>query len=54
MSDKVQETTTIQHSLPSEGADELLLAGVNDVNLKALAKLSVGGPDRDTARRLLV
>lgn len=39
MSDKVQETTTIQHSLPSEGADELLLAGVNDVNLKALAKL---------------
>lgn len=39
MSDKVQETTTVQHSLPSEGADELLLAGVNDVNLKALAKL---------------
>ena len=37
MSHNVQETTTVQHSLPSEGADELLLAGVNDVNLKALA-----------------
>ncbi|MEE9207815.1 MAG: PhoH family protein [Gemmatimonadota bacterium] len=39
MSDKTRETTAVQHSLPSEGADELLLAGVNDVNLKTLAKL---------------
>ncbi|MEN8143313.1 MAG: PhoH family protein [Gemmatimonadota bacterium] len=36
---QTQETTAVQHSLPSEGADELMLAGVNDVNLKALAKL---------------
>ena len=29
----------IQHRLSAEGADELLLAGVNDVHLKALARL---------------
>ena len=32
------ETTIIQHRLPSEGADYLLLAGVNDVHLQELAR----------------
>lgn len=34
------ESTTIQHRLPAEGADYLLLAGVNDANLQELARLS--------------
>ena len=33
------EAPVIQHRLSAEGADELLLAGVNDVHLKALARL---------------
>ena len=32
------ESTIIQHRLPSEGADYLLLAGVNDVHLQELAR----------------
>jgi phosphate starvation-inducible PhoH-like protein len=32
--------TTVEHRLAAEGADYLLLAGVNDVNLQELAKLS--------------
>lgn len=32
------ETTIIQHRLPSEGADYLLLAGVNDAHLHELAR----------------
>jgi phosphate starvation-inducible protein PhoH and related proteins len=32
--------TTVQHRLPAEGADYLLLAGVNDANLLELARLS--------------
>jgi phosphate starvation-inducible protein PhoH and related proteins len=32
------ESTIIQHRLPSEGADYLLLAGVNDANLQELAR----------------
>ncbi|HSH46427.1 MAG TPA: PhoH family protein, partial [Longimicrobiales bacterium] len=32
------ENTIIQHRLPSEGADYLLLAGVNDQNLQELAR----------------
>jgi phosphate starvation-inducible PhoH-like protein len=32
------ETTIIQHRLPSEGADYLLLAGVNDAHLQELAR----------------
>ncbi len=32
--------TTVQHRLPAEGADYLLLAGVNDSNLQDLARLS--------------
>lgn len=35
-----EESTIIQHRLPSEGADYLLLAGVNDANLQELARLS--------------
>ena len=34
------ETTIIQHRLPSEGADYLMLAGVNDANLQELARLT--------------
>ena len=33
-----EESTIIQHRLPSEGADYLMLAGVNDVNLQELAR----------------
>jgi phosphate starvation-inducible protein PhoH and related proteins len=33
-----EESTIIQHRLPSEGADYLLLAGVNDANLQELAR----------------
>ncbi len=33
----MDETTIIQHRLPSEGADYLLLAGVNDAHLQELA-----------------
>ena len=32
------ESTIIQHRLPSEGADYLLLAGVNDAHLQELAR----------------
>jgi phosphate starvation-inducible protein PhoH and related proteins len=35
-----EESTIIQHRLPSEGADYLLLAGVNDANLQELARLT--------------
>lgn len=34
------EGVTIQREVPADGADELLLAGVNDVHLKTLAKLA--------------
>ncbi|MEJ2217235.1 MAG: PhoH family protein [Gemmatimonadota bacterium] len=34
------ESTVIQHRLPAEGADYLLLAGVNDANLQELARRS--------------
>ncbi len=34
------EPTVIQHRLPSEGADYLLLAGVNDAHLQELARLT--------------
>ncbi|MGK7310853.1 MAG: PhoH family protein [Candidatus Longimicrobiales bacterium M2_2A_002] len=34
----MDEPTVIQHRLPSEGADYLLLAGVNDAHLQELAK----------------
>ncbi len=34
------EPTVIQHRLPSEGADYLLLAGVNDAHLQELASLT--------------
>ncbi|MBX6362930.1 MAG: PhoH family protein [Gemmatimonadetes bacterium] len=34
------ETTTVEHRLPTEGADYLLLAGVNDANLQELARVS--------------
>ncbi len=34
------ESTVIQHRLPAEGADYLLLAGVNDTNLQELARRS--------------
>jgi phosphate starvation-inducible PhoH-like protein len=30
---------TVQHRLPAEGADQLILAGVNDANLQELARL---------------
>ena len=33
-------STTIEHRLSAEGADYLLLAGVNDANLQELARLS--------------
>ncbi|NIP82714.1 MAG: AAA family ATPase [Gemmatimonadetes bacterium] len=33
-----EESTIIQHRLPSEGADYLLLAGVNDAHLQELAR----------------
>jgi phosphate starvation-inducible PhoH-like protein len=32
-------TQTVQHRLPAEGADQLILAGVNDANLQELARL---------------
>src|SRR5512146_3276550 len=34
------QVTTVEHRLPAEGADYLLLAGVNDANLQELARLS--------------
>jgi phosphate starvation-inducible PhoH-like protein len=34
------EGANVQHEVPADGADELLLAGVNDVHLKTLAKLA--------------
>jgi phosphate starvation-inducible protein PhoH and related proteins len=34
------DNSTVQHRLPVEGADHLLLAGVNDENLQELARLS--------------
>jgi len=34
------DAPVIQHRLAADGADELLLAGVNDVHLKALARLA--------------
>jgi len=33
------DTPVIQHRLAADGSDELLLAGVNDSHLKALARL---------------
>ncbi|MFQ5888506.1 MAG: PhoH family protein [Gemmatimonadota bacterium] len=40
MSGESVEAPVVQHRLSAEGADELLLAGVNDAHLKALARLS--------------
>jgi phosphate starvation-inducible protein PhoH and related proteins len=37
-SEHMEESTIIQHRLPSEGADYLLLAGVNDAHLQELAR----------------
>jgi phosphate starvation-inducible PhoH-like protein len=34
------DSTTVEHRLPTEGADYLLLAGVNDANLQELARQS--------------
>ena len=34
------EDTTVQREIPAEGADELLLAGVNDEHLKTLSRLA--------------
>ncbi|HSM37075.1 MAG TPA: PhoH family protein [Longimicrobiales bacterium] len=34
------EATTVQHRIPIEGADFLLLSGVNDANLQELARLT--------------
>ena len=34
------DSTIVEHRLPTEGADYLLLAGVNDANLQELARLS--------------
>jgi hypothetical protein len=34
------DSTTVEHRLAAEGADYLLLAGVNDVHLQELARLS--------------
>jgi phosphate starvation-inducible PhoH-like protein len=34
------DSTTVEHRIPTEGADYLLLAGVNDANLQELARLS--------------
>ena len=42
------DAPVIQHRLSADGADELLLAGVNDVHLKALARL---GGDVETVER---
>ena len=39
MSQDSIEAPVVQHRLPAEGADELLLSGVNDGHLKALARL---------------
>jgi phosphate starvation-inducible protein PhoH len=33
------ENTILEHRLDAEGADQLLLAGVNDVNLQELARI---------------
>lgn len=35
----MESSKTVQHRLPAEGADFLLLAGVNDANLQELARL---------------
>jgi phosphate starvation-inducible PhoH-like protein len=34
------EATNVQREVPADGADELLLAGVNDIHLKTLARLA--------------
>jgi hypothetical protein len=34
------DSTTVEHRLAAEGADYLLLAGVNDANLQEFARLS--------------
>jgi phosphate starvation-inducible PhoH-like protein len=34
------DAANVQHEVPADGADELLLAGVNDIHLKTLAKLA--------------
>jgi len=34
------EATNVQRDVPADGADELLLAGVNDIHLKTLARLA--------------
>jgi phosphate starvation-inducible PhoH-like protein len=34
------DSTTVEHRLAAEGADQLLLGGVNDSNLQELARLS--------------
>src|SRR5512136_1213987 len=36
----ILDSTTVEHRLSAEGADYLLLAGVNDNNLQELARLS--------------
>jgi phosphate starvation-inducible PhoH-like protein len=40
MADQKTDTPqTVQHRLPAEGADQLVLAGVNDENLQELARV---------------
>ena len=41
MADSTTKNTsqTVQHRLPTEGADQLILAGVNDANLQELARI---------------
>ncbi|MGI9038849.1 MAG: PhoH family protein [Gemmatimonadota bacterium] len=36
----MSELANVQHEVPADGADELLLAGVNDAHLKSLARLA--------------
>jgi phosphate starvation-inducible PhoH-like protein len=36
----MNEVANVQHEVPADGADELLLAGVNDAHLKILARLA--------------
>jgi phosphate starvation-inducible PhoH-like protein len=36
---KTNSAQTVQHRLPAEGADQLILAGVNDANLQELARI---------------
>lgn len=36
----MSEVANVQHEVPADGADELLLAGVNDAHLKVLARLA--------------